>query len=102
MIANLLQKSIKQIDSAYRYAGDEFILIVESERPEAAYRVVERLESNLEKHNRACQKPYALSFSCGIVFSDTSSMQSVIELFTKADERMYQSKKLRNGQCFGD
>lgn len=102
VIANLLQKSIKQIDSAYRYAGDEFILIVESERPEAADRVVERLENNLEKHNRACQKPYALSFSCGIVFSDTSSTQSVIELFTKADERMYQNKKLRNGQCPGD
>ena len=102
VIANLLQKSIKQIDSAYRYAGDEFILIIESERPEAANRVVERLESNLEKHNRASQKPYALSFSCGIVFYDTSSMQSVIDLFTKADERMYQSKKLRNGQCVGD
>jgi diguanylate cyclase (GGDEF)-like protein len=98
IIANLLQKSIKQVDSAYRYAGDEFILIIESERPEAANRVVERLESNLEKYNRASQKPYKLSFSCGIVFYDTSSTQSVIELFTKADERMYQCKKLRNGQ----
>jgi diguanylate cyclase (GGDEF)-like protein len=98
IIANLLQKSIKQVDSAYRYAGDEFILIIESDRPEAAYRVVERLESNLEKYNRASQKRYALSFSCGIAFYKASPSASVIGLFTEADCLMYANKKLRYGQ----
>jgi len=94
VIANLLQKSIKQIDSAYRYAGDEFILIIECERPEAANRVVERLKTNLEKHNNANPKPYALSFSCGIVFYDGNAKADVISLFSTADERMYGCKKV--------
>ena len=94
VIANLLQKSIKQIDSAYRYAGDEFILIIESDRSEAANRVVERLKANLEKHNSASQKPYVLSFSCGIVFYKANPSASIIELFTEADRLMYANKKL--------
>ena len=102
ILANLLNKSIKQIDSAYRYAGDEFILIIESERADAANCVLERLESNLEKNNLASKKPYLLSFSSGVAFYDGVSVASVVGLFTLADERMYQSKHLRNRQSAGD
>lgn len=96
VIANLLIKSIKQVDSVYRYAGDEFILIIESERPDAALRVVERLESNLQKYNRSKLRPYRLSFSSGIVFYDGERDVSFLDLFTKADERMYRNKKQRD------
>ncbi len=98
VIANLLDKSIKQIDSAYRYAGDEFILIIESDKPEAADRVVERLKSNLEKYNQASQIPYTLSFSCGVVFYNASTTDSVVGLFSEADRLMYANKKLRYGE----
>lgn len=102
VIANLLNKSIKQVDSAYRYAGDEFILIIESERMDAANRVLERLESNLEKCILANKKPYLLTFSSGVAFYDGVSVASVVGLFTLADERMYQNKHLRRGQSSGD
>ena len=102
IIANLLQKSIKQVDSAYRYAGDEFILLIESEHKEAADRVVERLKANLEKHNSASQKPYKLSFSCGIVFYDGTSKANVMNLFSSADERMYQNKKLQSWETVAE
>lgn len=95
VIANLLNKSIKQVDSAYRYAGDEFILIIESDHPDAAERVVTRLESNLSKYNKSVQKPYALSFSTGAVFYDGQANLEIIDLFNRADELMYQNKKIR-------
>jgi diguanylate cyclase (GGDEF)-like protein len=98
VIANLLNKSIKQIDSAYRYAGDEFILIIESDKPEAADRVVERLKSNLGKYNHASHLPYVLSFSCGIVFNNASTTASVVCLFSEADRLMYANKKLHYGE----
>ena len=94
VIANLLNKSIKQIDSAYRYAGDEFVLIIESNQKEAADCVVERLRSNLEKYNHASRLTYTLSFSCGAVFYNANASDSVIGLFSEADQRMYQNKKL--------
>ncbi len=94
VIANLLNKSIKQIDSAYRYAGDEFVLIIESNQEEAADCVVERLKSNLEKYNHASRLTYALSFSYGVVFYNANASESVIGLFSEADQRMYQNKKL--------
>ena len=95
VIANLLSKSIKQVDSAYRYAGDEFFLIIESEFSEAPERVVERLNASLAKYNKASQKPYELTFSCGIVHHDGLAEESVINLISKADDVMYQNKKRR-------
>lgn len=102
VIANLLAKSIKQVDSAYRYAGDEFILIIESGHPEAANRVIERLTSNLVKFNESNQKPFPITFSAGAVFYDGTAEIGVIDLFTKADERMYRNKKIRYREELGD
>lgn len=99
VIANLLNKSIKQIDSAYRYAGDEFVLIIESDHPEASACVAERLKSNLDKYNKAGQKYYALSFSYGIVFYNASPTASVVGLFSEADRLMYANKKLHYGEA---
>jgi len=94
IVANLLMKSIKQVDSAYRYAGDEFVLIIESEHQDAAIRVVERMETSLAKFNRSNQKSYTLSFSSGIAYYDGTQNESLIDLIVKADDIMYQNKKL--------
>lgn len=93
IVANLLMKSIKQVDSAYRYAGDEFVLIIESEHQDAAIRVVERMETSLAKFNRSNQKSYTLSFSAGIAYYDGTQNESLIDLIVKADDIMYQNKK---------
>jgi diguanylate cyclase (GGDEF)-like protein len=95
IIANMLAKSIKQVDSAYRYAGDEFVIIIESEHSEAAHKVIERLESNLAKFNRSKQKPYTLSFSSGIAYYDGIENTTIISLIIAADGIMYQEKKRR-------
>lgn len=93
IVANLLMKSIKQVDSAYRYAGDEFVLIIETEHQDAAIRVVERLETSLARFNKSNQKSYTLSFSSGIAYFDGNQNESLIDLIVKADDIMYQNKK---------
>lgn len=95
IIANLLGKSIKQVDSAYRYAGDEFILIIECEDSDAAKKVVERLENNLLKYNKTNLEPYTVSFSAGTAYYDGKIDTGIIDLFVLADERMYQNKKMK-------
>ena len=93
IIANLLVKSIKQVDSAYRYAGDEFVLIIESEYAIAAQKVVARLNTNLSRFNRTSQKPYALSFTSGIVYFNGSEQKTIHSMMLEADSLMYQNKK---------
>lgn len=93
IIANLMVKSIKQVDSAYRYAGDEFVLIIESEHAEAAQKVVARLNTNLSRFNRTSPQPYALSFTSGIVYHNGSEKTTVHSMMILADSLMYQNKK---------
>lgn len=93
IIANLLEKSIKQGDTAYRYGGDEFILLIESELPDIAAKVMERLKTSLEKWNEANRKPYTLSFSAGAAFYNGKKGESIYELFKSADEIMYRQKQ---------
>lgn len=92
IIANLLEKSIKQDDSAYRYGGDEFILLIESEEPEVAGNIVQRLRTSLDRFNGTNQKPYMLSFSAGTVYFDGKREESLYGLFSVADEMMYTNK----------
>ena len=97
VIANLLEKSIKQGDTAYRYGGDEFILLIESELPDISTKVIERLKTSLDRWNAVNQKPYALSFSAGTAFYNGKKGESVYELFKKADEMMYRQKQRKGG-----
>ncbi len=92
IIANLLGKSIKQVDSAYRYGGDEFILLIESEDSEVTKKIMERLKTSLDRFNGTKQKPYVLSFSAGTVFYDGKKEESIYSLFSAADEMMYANK----------
>lgn len=93
IIANLLEKSIKQGDTAYRYGGDEFILLIESTLPDIAEKVIARLKTSLNKWNESNQKPYTLSFSAGAAVYDGKKGVSVYELFKVADEMMYRQKQ---------
>ncbi len=91
-VANLLTKSIKQVDSAYRYAGDEFMLIIESEDAEAGKLVVERLKANLDRVNRHSGKPYVLALSAGIAYYDGREGEQLPNLCGRADDAMYREK----------
>jgi len=96
IIANLLEKSIKQGDTAYRYGGDEFVLLIESDLPDIAAKVMERLKTSLDKWNDANQKPYTLSFSAGAAYYDAKKAESIYELFKVADEIMYRQKQRKH------
>jgi len=92
IISNLLQKSIKQVDQAYRYAGDEFVLLIETDDSLAITNVEERLYENLNRMNISSKKPYQLSFSYGSIHYDGSSEESIYHLLAEADKSMYFQK----------
>lgn len=91
--SKLLQRSIKHLDSAYRYGGDEFVLLIESEDSNSADRVMERISEGLAKLNETSGKPYAVSFSMGVSFYDGKGDEKIDAILSAADERMYRRKR---------
>jgi diguanylate cyclase (GGDEF)-like protein len=94
-IANILEKSIKQSDLVYRYAGDEFILLLETESKLTAKMVGERINNNLNKVNLSGNKPYKLSLSMGLAHYDGNLDIDIYDLISLADKEMYKNKKLK-------
>ncbi|MDF1534898.1 MAG: GGDEF domain-containing protein [bacterium] len=86
-IANILLNSIRKgVDSAYRYGGDEFTLILpETDLPQA----VKTLDRVLTKLAR--QTPGELTFSVGLALM--SSCENVEQVLRTADEAMYEAKE---------
>lgn len=94
-IANILEKSIRQSDLVYRYAGDEFILLLETESKLTAKMVGERINNNLNKVNLSGNKPYKLSLSIGLAHYDGNLDIDIYDLISLADKEMYKNKKLK-------
>lgn len=86
-IANIIQTSIRKgIDSAYRYGGDEFMLILPETDLEQAERTLERI---LEKLTWRIEEK--LTFSVGLALLGDSEQASA--LLGCADKAMHQARE---------
>lgn len=87
-IGELIKSSIRKTDYAFRYGGDEFLIIFQNTREEVALEIMERIKENLKKnvlvHN------YQLSMSSGI--TSYQRAESYKDLIHRADQAMYHSK----------
>ncbi|AVD88563.1 sensor domain-containing diguanylate cyclase [Pseudomonas sp. SWI44] len=90
--ARLIQKNIRDTDSAYRFGGEEFIIILPETDLKAANAVITRIQSSLlEDDNETLY-----TFSCGISLQQPKDTAE--QLFERADELLYQVKENgRNG-----
>nr|WP_234461575.1 GGDEF domain-containing protein [Stutzerimonas stutzeri] len=90
--AKLIQKNIRDTDSAYRFGGEEFIIILPETNLKAANAVITRIQSSLLEGDN--EIPY--TFSCGISLHQPKDTAE--QLFERADELLYQVKENgRNG-----
>ena len=86
-IANIIQSSIRKgIDSAYRYGGDEFMLILPETDLEQAERTLDRI---LEKLTWRIEEK--LTFSVGLALLGDSEQASA--LLGCADKAMHQARE---------
>ncbi len=93
MISNVLSKSIKQSDSIYRIGGDEFILLIETDKRDTAKVVMDRICKNLRKMNDSNANPYSIEMSIGVAHYENGESDTYESLLAKADEQMYQNKR---------
>lgn len=88
----ILQKSINSMGNVMRYAGDEFIIFINTQDDEAIESCIKKIRQNFDKFNDEMSKPYKLSASMGFCKLDFSKMQ-IDDFINTIDNRMYEDKK---------
>ena len=86
-LANILRIHCREIDTAARYGGDEFVLVLPETDSEAARRVAERISERLR--NDAEDPSISVSTGTAIYPQDGKTID---ELFGAADRTLYAAK----------
>lgn len=92
--AQILKQNTRDTDVACRIGGDEFLLILPECNIEAAEKIMCRVNSMLDDYNMKRIKDYMISLSYGVEEYNEINNLTAEELVNKADEKMYNSKRL--------
>jgi two-component system cell cycle response regulator len=93
IVAQSISQSIrKNVDSGYRYGGDEFAVILPEVHAKQAFEITKRINRILQRLSNQ-----NIQLSCGI--SELISEMDSKALFIRSDEAMYIAKKREGIKC---
>ena len=93
-VAQVVLKSIRRMDSAYRYGGDEFTVILPGATRVEATQVAERIRKTFET------TPYLQQIKLSIGLVEFDPQYDLTNFVKYADEAMYTAKKMGGNQIF--
>jgi len=91
-IGHLLRSSIRQEDDAFRWGGDEFVILFHNQRVEVARKRMTEIEGRLRDFRVRGFGVLPITFSWGIAESEGRPLREVLD---EADHRMYALKRAR-------
>ena len=91
-ISDIIKESIREVDFAGRYGGEEFCVMLPDTATAGATHVAERLRAAVENHTfKAYDESIKITVSVGVsVFPEDAS--DVSQLIDCADQAMYKAK----------
>ena len=93
-VADQILKIIRKDDIAFRFAGDEFVIMLPNQTSNEALNVSERLQSFFQQHPmKFGENSIPVSISSGIASTEDPEVKSSDTLLNKADKRLYEAKK---------
>ncbi len=101
MLGRVIAGSIRTVDSAYRYGGDEFVVLLPETDIVGAFVVAEKIRLGSEDLGPTLGHPGQASVSIGLVSHPEDGLSSE-ELIAAADRAMYQAKSLGKNQISGN
>ncbi len=90
--ARILTDTVHSEGVVIRFAGDEFIILLESAEDGAVERCRSALQKALDAYNEASGKPYRLSAAIGGDLFDVR-IENASEFMNRIDQKMYEDKK---------
>ncbi|MBA2264916.1 MAG: GGDEF domain-containing protein, partial [Chloroflexi bacterium] len=101
-LGSVIRTSIRTVDSAYRYGGDEFVVLLPETDIVGAFVVAEKIRGGAEEVGMSMAGPEPVtSVSIGLVSHPEDGL-SAEELLAAADRAMYQAKRLGKNQISGN
>jgi len=100
-IGEIIKSAIRMQDTAYRYAGDEFTIILPETELEMAIAVAERVRQAIENETQLLSHPKLLIVTVSIGVVEYLTDEDIKCFVHRADSAMYESKrKGRNNISF--
>jgi diguanylate cyclase (GGDEF)-like protein len=90
--ARILQSAVNNAGCVIRYAGDEFIILLNTQDHAAVEKCIAKIREFFDKFNKEKAKPYSLFVSIGCHKLDMKA-ESVDTFINVIDARMYEDKK---------
>jgi diguanylate cyclase (GGDEF)-like protein len=101
-VGRVITGSIRGVDAAYRYGGDEFLILLPETEFIGAYVVAEKIREGVEEIGATIGSEEAsTSVSIGLVSHPEDGWSSE-EIMIAADRAMYQAKSLGKNQVSGN
>lgn len=95
-VANRLREGLRSVDTAARFGGDEFAVLLDGLQPEAVLTIVERIQERIAAPVLLGDHEVAVTASVGIALSETG-YDSAEDVLRDADIAMYHAKEAERG-----
>ena len=96
-VGHYLSSSVRSIDMAFRYGGEEFAIILPEARLDDAYKVAERIRKTIESKSGSRSMPITMSVGVANWPNDGVMKEEIIG---RADAALYRAKQMgRNRTC---
>lgn len=90
-IGQIFSESTPENGIAVRYAGDEFIILLQTESEASVKKLLEDVEQATEDFNQSLEEPYTLSLAMG--YSKFNTSDSIENFLSAMDAEMYRAKQ---------
>ncbi|HLK66189.1 MAG TPA: GGDEF domain-containing protein [Bryobacteraceae bacterium] len=94
-IGNLLQSSIRHEDVAFRWGGDEFVILFQNQRGDIASNRMSEIALRLKEFRVRGFGVLPITFSWGTAEGHGRNLRDVLD---EADRKMYELKRARSGE----
>ena len=101
-IAAALRDSFRETDVVGRQGGDEFVVLATETDQRGAEHALARFAEALERRNARDDRAWKLAASIGWLRVQPGDEETLPQLLARADERMYERKRLRRGRREGE